>query len=99
MGLAESLNKGFRLAKGEYLARLDADDLAHKERFEKQVEFMDRNPQIGICGTYQHHFGDGVDWTHCPPITNDECRARLLFNCDLCQTTLMWRREVILKNK
>lgn len=98
LGLAESLNKGFRLAQGEYFVRLDADDLAHRDRFEKQVKLMDEYPQVGICGTYQHHFGDGVDWVHCPPVTNDDCRAKLLFNCDLCHSTLMLRRKTVLEN-
>ncbi len=98
LGLAESLNLGFRIAKGEYIARLDADDLAHKERLEKQVVFMDNNRDIGICGTYQHHFGDDVDWTHRSPVTPEDCKVRLLFNCVLCHSTLMLRRETVINN-
>lgn len=98
LGLAESLNKGFRLAKGEYLARLDADDLAHEERFEKQLQYMEEHKNIGICGSYQHHFGVGTDWTHKTPITPDECRASLLFGCDICHSTLMLRKSTVLNN-
>ena len=57
LGLAESLNLGFREAKGEYIARLDADDTALPERFKKQVSYMDSHRDVGICGTWQLHYG------------------------------------------
>lgn len=98
LGLGDSLNKGFKMANGEYLARLDADDMSHPTRFEKQVKLMDKNKNIGVCGTYQHHFGPETDWIHKPPIRPEQCRANLLFYCDVCHSTLMIRREVFIKN-
>jgi len=98
LGLAESLNLGFCLSGGEYIARLDADDLAHPERFVKQVELLDSRPQVGICGTWQHHFGLDTDWVHKPQAAADDCRARLLFNCDLCHSTLMLRRSTVFEH-
>jgi glycosyltransferase involved in cell wall biosynthesis len=99
LGLAESLNKGLRAARGEYIARMDADDLALPTRFEKQLAFMDANPNIGVCGTYQRHFGNGVDEVHRPPVSPAQCKANLLFSCDLCHSTLMLRRKVFVDNK
>lgn len=98
MGLGESLNIGMRMAQGEYIARLDADDLAHPQRFEKQVELMDSAPNIGVCGTYQHHFGPSANWIHMPPADPKQCKANLLFYCDLCHSTLMLRKELFLEN-
>lgn len=98
LGLAESLNLGFRLSGGEYIARLDADDLAHPERFARQVELLDSQPDVGICGTWQHHFGASTDWIHKPQAKAEDVRARLLFNCDLCHSTLMLRRETVFKH-
>ncbi len=97
LGLAESLNIGIRLAQGKYVARMDADDLSHPNRLEKQVKLMNDNPNIGICGTYQRHFGSDINWIHKPPITIEECRANLLFDCDLCHSTLMLRKDAIIK--
>lgn len=51
-GLVNSLNRGIKLAKGEYIARMDADDVSHPQRFEKQIEFLERNSDIGLCGTW-----------------------------------------------
>ena len=49
-GLIESLNEGCWLAQGRYIARMDADDIASKDRLMSQVDFMEAHPQIGILG-------------------------------------------------
>ncbi|QTH42269.1 glycosyltransferase family 2 protein [Cohnella sp. LGH] len=96
LGLGESLNKGIRLAEGQYIARMDADDLSHPTRFAKQVELMDANPNVAICGTYQNHFGPGINWVHRPPVKAEQTRTNLLFKCDLCHSTLMLRKKMII---
>lgn len=50
-GLAFSLNKGIRLAKGKYIARMDDDDYSRKDRLEKQVEFLNNYPQYQWVGS------------------------------------------------
>lgn len=50
-GLTYSLNKAIEFAKGEYIARMDADDISHKQRLEKQVGFLERNNDIAVLGT------------------------------------------------
>lgn len=52
LGLVASLNKGIGLARGEYLARMDQDDIAMPERLARQVTFLDSNPQISVLGTW-----------------------------------------------
>ena len=52
MGLAANLNRGIQLAGGEYIARMDADDISMPQRLEKQVAFMNANPDIAASGTY-----------------------------------------------
>jgi len=95
LGLSESLNLGIRMASGTYIARLDADDLAHPRRLEKQVARMEADDEIVICGSYQHHIGKGTDWIHKPTIEPEQLKANLLFYCDLCHSTLMLRKETI----
>jgi glycosyltransferase involved in cell wall biosynthesis len=51
IGLTRSLNRAIKEAKGEYIARMDADDIAMKQRLEKQVEFMEVNPDVLLLGT------------------------------------------------
>src|SRR5918996_2481069 len=47
-GMIAALNRGCRLARGKYIARMDADDISLPRRFERQLEFMEGHPQIGI---------------------------------------------------
>ena len=98
LGLAESLNKGMNLARGEYIARMDADDLAHPDRLVKQVKYMQDHPLVSVCGTYQHHFGVSANWIHKPPITPQQCKTNLIFFCDLCHSTLMLRKGWFIQN-
>ena len=56
LGLIDSLNKGLSLAQGEYIARFDSDDISSNKRLEKQVEFMDKNPNVGLLGTQYESF-------------------------------------------
>lgn len=50
LGLVKSLNDGIAQARGEYFARMDADDISFPERFEKQIQFMNDHPEIGMLG-------------------------------------------------
>lgn len=51
LGLSASLNRALEVAQGNYVARMDSDDISTSDRLEKQVAFMDRHPEIGILGT------------------------------------------------
>jgi len=51
LGLVARLNQIAQLASGEYLARMDADDIMHPERIEKQVNFLENNPNIDVVDT------------------------------------------------
>jgi glycosyltransferase involved in cell wall biosynthesis len=50
-GLAYSLNVGLNLAKGKYIARMDADDIAREGRLEMQVAFLEQNPNVVAVGS------------------------------------------------
>jgi glycosyltransferase involved in cell wall biosynthesis len=51
LGLTRSLNKGLNIAKGQYVARMDADDISEPERLEKQVQFLTANPRYVLVGS------------------------------------------------
>ena len=50
-GVGEALNKGLEIARGEYIARMDADDISLRNRFECQVTYLDRHPEVAALGT------------------------------------------------
>ena len=49
-GFIENLNLGISIAKGKYIARMDQDDVSLLERFQKQVDFLENNPEITLVG-------------------------------------------------
>jgi glycosyltransferase involved in cell wall biosynthesis len=51
LGLAASLNKGIKRSTGKYIARMDADDISLSTRLQKQLNFMENNPNVDIVGT------------------------------------------------
>lgn len=54
IGLTRSLNKGLTLAQGEYIARMDADDVSAARRLERQIEFLRKVNNVGVVGTYAY---------------------------------------------
>jgi len=50
MGFVNALNEGLKIAKGEYIARMDGDDISALDRFEKQISFFLDNPSISVLG-------------------------------------------------
>lgn len=61
LGLIKSLNKGLLLANGEYIARMDADDLVEKNWIETIFDFLRNNPEIAVCGANLRTFADPHD--------------------------------------
>jgi glycosyltransferase involved in cell wall biosynthesis len=57
-GLAARLNQAIELARGRYLARMDADDIAYPERLERQLAFLEAHPEVDLLGTGMMVFAD-----------------------------------------
>lgn len=97
LGLAESLNRGIREARGEYIARVDADDIYPYNRFSRQLAYLDEHKDVSVCGSYQRYFGKD-DRVHMPPCKPEEMKASLLFKCDVCHSTILLRKKDFLDN-
>lgn len=61
-GLAFSLNVCIDKACGEYIARMDSDDISLPDRLQRQVEFLDKNKKFWWCGCYAELFDDNGVW-------------------------------------
>ena len=59
LGVAGTLNRGLQAARGAYIARMDADDIAFPERLARQVDYLDRHPDAVLLGTAFHPFQTG----------------------------------------
>ena len=96
-GIIVSLNLGLQMANGEYIARMDSDDISLPERFKKQVMFLDQNPDIGVCGTWVRIFG-WRNYVKKYPQTPEEIVSRLLFECPLAHPSVMVRKDILVKH-
>lgn len=97
MGLAASLNRGLGVARGQYIARQDADDVSHPERLGKQVAFLDAHPKIGVVATtteWTDHKGNIARvWRQ--PTHNADIQEALLKYCCVIHGSTMYRQRAI----
>lgn len=78
LGLPASLNKAIRNSKGDYLVRMDTDDVAHNKRIEVQLDFIKNNPQYSVVGTSINLVTDGGMKT--PKVREGEIDRNKLLN-------------------
>jgi glycosyltransferase involved in cell wall biosynthesis len=97
LGLAASLNKGIKAAGGKYIARMDGDDFSYKERFEKQVAFMEDNPAVDVLGTGAELFdqnGETLAYKNLPE-THDELSANIHKKCPFFHPSVIMRKAFL----
>lgn len=94
-GIVNTLNDGLGIARGRYIARMDADDIADPRRLEKQARFMEENPAVGVCGTAFETFGESVGEGWVRFFKHDALAVALLFENPLCHPTVMFRKAVL----
>ena len=95
LGLPGTLNRGLELAGGEYIARMDQDDISLPDRLEKQVRYMRANPEVGICGSWAQLIGERADHIWKYPCTHEEIYARMLFANTLVHPSVIMRASTI----
>lgn len=96
IGYTPRLNHGIAAAKGEYIARMDADDISLPDRLKRQAAFLDKNQNIGICGTWYKTFGceeSEIKW----PLIHDEIKINFLFHNVIGHPTVMFRKNLFEK--
>lgn len=91
------LKYGLEIASGEFIARMDADDISIPDRLEKQVECLKNNPDIGVCGSWVKSFGEYKRIIRYPE-TDDEIKVSLLSHNSFAHPVVMIRKEVLVKN-
>jgi glycosyltransferase involved in cell wall biosynthesis len=100
LGIQKSLNKGLKEAMGEYIARIDDDDeWTDKNKLKKQVEFLDNNPGYVLVGTGAVVVNeDGKEIIrYLLPETDQEIRNRLLIKNCFIHSSVLFRKETVLK--
>lgn len=93
-GLTYSLNSMIDHVKSEYIARMDADDIAINTRFEKQISFLEKHQQFSFCGSWINKFDEGGIYSTSKykevPINKD-----FYWNSPFVHPTIMIRSKII----
>lgn len=99
LGLIETLNRGIRISRGEYIARMDSDDISLPRRIEIQTNEMDKHDDWGICGSWVRILGGADSGTvQCYPTKSKYLMCELLFDSPMAHPSIMIRKETIFKS-
>ncbi|MCB1304692.1 MAG: glycosyltransferase family 2 protein, partial [Leptospiraceae bacterium] len=101
-GLVGVRNELLSLARGEYIAWLDADDLATADRLQKQVTLLKKHRDMVLVGGYVQPFSDDSSrkyklWKY--PVHSDELKSRMIFDDPIATSATMIRRDVVLRER
>ena len=91
-GISVALNVGIKLADTEFIARLDADDIALPQRFRVQFDFLQQNPGVGVVGTWAEVFG-GRSMAIEPPTSHNQLVAEMLWRNPIVHSSVMFRKS------
>ncbi|MBI5324347.1 MAG: glycosyltransferase [Ignavibacteriae bacterium] len=99
IGLTKSLLKGYEYCHGEFIARMDADDISLPDRFKKQIEYFDKHPEVGVLGTNAYAIGNNskLKYKINYPENHSFINWSLLFSNPICHPSVMIRKIVIEK--
>ena len=96
IGLTKSLNKGLALACGDFIARMDSDDISHPCRFELQYKFLIDNPDVDVVGGSLQEFNDKNECLNIRhyPQNPKEIKEYICKASPLAHPTVMMRRKI-----
>ena len=100
LGIQKTLNKGLKMAKGEYIARIDDDDeWVERDKLSRQVNFLDNNPDYVLVGTGVIVVDEDRNeiFRFLQPTDDKSIRGRLLFKSCFTHSAVLFRRDVVLK--
>ena len=98
VGLGKALNEGVKHCSYEWVARMDSDDIAFPDRFEKQFKYLTENPDIDILGTWICEFDENSEEcnkTRKVPVTNEDIRSFSKYRNPLNHMTVVFRKSAV----
>lgn len=94
--ISHALNLGITHAQGQLIARMDADDLCHPIRLERQFTFLSQHPQIGFCGSWVKRFGKDLNpQTYRRPVGPARVSAFSIFDNPIVHSSVMIRHNIL----
>ena len=96
-GISATCNTGLKIAKGKYIARMDADDVSLPDRLSRQVKFMEAHPDIGVLGGGMRYMAESGELLGIPPQFFGDLAIRwnLLFETPFFHPTVILRKSLL----
>ncbi|MDA1905345.1 glycosyltransferase [Bacillus cereus] len=98
LGLAASLNKALQISKGEFVARMDSDDISLETRLEKQYKYLKSNPSVGLVASFAQKIGNDKGYIYSMVEEPEKMNVPMFFGNVICHPSVMFRKEVITNN-
>ena len=101
LGFSNSLNKGIRLARGKYIARMDADDISTRNRLLIQLIYMELHVKVMVCGTNVYMINSVGEIMNISrfPVNEKAIKIWLYFACVIFHPTVMFRKSIFATDK
>lgn len=99
--IPHALNHGIEAASGEYIARMDADDLSNPSRIEVQLKHLLENPDVDLIGSHYEYIdecGNHIGYPRLNAVTNSQIKKRLPYESCIPHPTVMAKKECLIKN-
>lgn len=99
LGLTKGLNILIKQAKGEYIARMDDDDISFKNRFEKQMDFMQKNSDVVLAGSFAFLINEKSEiiGEKKLAVTSEQIKKQLLFNNQIIHSSWFAKKDILIK--
>lgn len=97
LGITPSRNKLLSMARGEYIAVFDHDDISRPTRLEKEAAYLDAHPECGLVSSWVGEVGDPSDVTR-NPVEDEDIRIMLMWDCPITHSACMIRKSVLTEN-
>ncbi|MFA5806138.1 MAG: glycosyltransferase [Melioribacteraceae bacterium] len=98
-GLGDSLNIGIEYSKGELIARIDAGDICHPRRFEKQIDYLNKHDEIDVLGTgYGVFHGNKLYYYYFNPSKDAEIKKLLVYRNTIFHPSIIFKKSIVLCN-
>lgn len=92
-GIVYSLNFGLKIAKGDFIARMDADDISNKNRLQEQLYYLLENQNIDLVGSHYKFMNNGFFYVL--PLNHNDILNQMLISSPIAHPSVFFRRELI----
>lgn len=96
LGITKSLNLGIDLAKGEYIARMDADDISYPERLQKQFDFITNHSDGDFFTCYAREVSEDLQFVCCAKYNPNYYFHSITFCCWIYHPTMVYKKGAVL---